>query len=353
MSQGYGLEEKEPGRYSFRQLKRVVSLDQVLAYYGLTHTLRPVRGELVGPCPLPHHGGDRSNRSAFRAHPRRGVWHCWTHCGGGDVVDLVRLIEACSFAQAARSLVRIAQRCPAQFVSLARSNVQPRPFRPFTRRISLDPRTPFLQQSKRITVATTEYFEAGLAPYSKLLRGTVAVRLHDLAGHPIGYCGRRLDPHDVRRWGKWRLPRALPKREMLYNAHRAQRFRPSGIVVVECAWGVMRLHQAGVPCAVALLGTTLSPVRTTWLARAAEVLLLLDGDEPGRHASEALASELSPTVRVYVHALPDGLDPDDLDDVELRSIVSRYLRVSASACSAPSPSPRTQNTQRAHHDRRP
>ena len=323
-----GLGEKESGRHSFRQLKRIVSLDQVLAYYGLIHTLRPIRGELVGPCPLPRHGGDRSNRGAFGAHPSRGVWHCWTHCGGGDVVDLVRLVEACSFAQAARRLARIAQRCPAPVVSLAPPSVQPRPFRPFTRRISLEPCTPFLQQSKRITVATAVYFEAGLAPYSKLLHGTVAVRLHDLVGLPLGYGGRRLDPNDVRRWGKWRLPRGLPKHEMLYNAHRAQRLQSSGIVVVECPWGVMRLHQAGVPGAVALLGTTLSRAGAIWLSRAAEVLLLLDGDRPGRHASVSLAPQLSSVARVHVHELAEGLDPDDLGDAELRRIVSRYLPAS-------------------------
>ncbi|MEW6378988.1 MAG: hypothetical protein AB1611_05210 [bacterium] len=34
------------------------------------------------------------------------------------------------------------------------------------------------------------------------LRGTVAVRLHDLSGNPLGYWGRRLDHKAIVSWGK-------------------------------------------------------------------------------------------------------------------------------------------------------
>lgn len=40
-----------------------------------------------GPCPV--HGGD--NPSAFQCDEER--WHCWSHCGGGDVIDLVERLR--------------------------------------------------------------------------------------------------------------------------------------------------------------------------------------------------------------------------------------------------------------------
>jgi hypothetical protein len=48
-------------------------------------------------------------------------------------------------------------------------------------------------------------------------------------------------------------------------------------------------------------------------------------------------------------SLAEGLDPDDLGDVELRNIVSRYLPPSSNLSSSP---PRTGDTWRARHERR-
>ena len=95
----------------------------------------------------------------------------------------------------------------------------------------------------------------------------------------------------------------------------------------------MRLHQAGVPGAVALLGTTLNRAETAWLERAVDVLVLLDGDAPGRRASTSVATQLASVARVHAHELGDGLDPDDLSDTELRAIVAHCMPTSlASPC---------------------
>jgi DNA primase len=303
-------------RFDFSRLKAQVSIDQALAAYGANRGLIRRGHQLIGPCPV--HGGD--NPTAFRAHLERGIWHCWTSCGGGDIVDLVRAIERCSFAEAARKLAAIAQRCPAP------SPVQPaadKPdFRPFTYRIPLDPRCSLLQDRKRITLETARLFDAGTTLRSRFLRGTVAVRLHDPAGRPLGYCGRRLDPAEVQRWGKWRFPSSFPKGDVLYNAHRAIRFRSSGIVVAECAWSVMRLHQAGIPAAVALLGASASPAQIAWLSNAAQILVLFDGDDAGWSGARALAGQLSAKVHTIVRDMPPGLDPDDLSDPQLRCLVN-------------------------------
>lgn len=110
------------------------------------------------------------------------------------------------------------------------------------------------------------------------LRNTVAVRLHHLNAHPLGYRGRRPDPNEASRFGKWRFPRNFPKARILYNAHRASRFRKRGIVLVECPRAVMRITRAGFPNAVALLGTALSHIEIDRLSNAGCIHLMLDGD---------------------------------------------------------------------------
>jgi DNA primase len=199
-------------------------------------------------------------------------------------------------------------------------------FRPFQRKIPLNPRTPFLQDYKGITVNTAIRFEAGLADAkSRFLRGSVAVRLHDMQGHPIGYCGRRLDPDVIRRWGKWRFPTGLPKGKLLYNAHRALAARHGGIVVVECPWAAMRLAQAGISGVVALLGTTITETQLAWLARAPAVLLLMDADQAGRKAAKTIALSLGQQTTALIHELPPEKEPEDLSDIELVSLVRNAI----------------------------
>lgn len=89
------------------------------------------------------------------------------------------------------------------------------------------------------------------------------------------------------------------------------------IVVVEGYMDVIALHQAGLPIAVATLGTATTPDHTEVLFRAApDVVFCFDGDRAGRAAAwKALESAL-PRLRdgrqAYFLFLPDGEDPDSL-----------------------------------------
>ena len=308
---------------SIKDLKKRVTIRQVLDACGLCDSLRQRAELLYGPCPL-HHG---DNPTAFRVNTARGLWHCFTACGGGDVVELVRVIQRCSHAEAARYLRALAQHLPmpepGSHPALARCHAED--FRPFRRPISLNHSVPFLQEHKRIRVQTAVRFEAGYPVRSSWLRGTVAVRLHDLHGRPLGYCGRWLNDDHIRRFGKWRFPRGLQKGQLLYNAHRALPLKRTGIVVVECPWAAMRLTQAGCPQAVALLGTALSDIQVRWLSAAPSVLLLLDADTAGRRAQHDICRRLSRRTNTAVYNLPEGLEPEDLPDDQLTQIVRARL----------------------------
>ena len=89
------------------------------------------------------------------------------------------------------------------------------------------------------------------------------------------------------------------------------------IVVVEGYMDVIAMHQAGLPIAVATLGTATTPEHTEVLFRAApDVVFCFDGDRAGRAAAwKALESAL-PRLRdgrqAYFLFLPDGEDPDSL-----------------------------------------
>ena len=308
--------------YSFRHLKAQVAIAAILSRHGLDLHLKQRGDQLFGPCPL--HGGD--NQSAFRVDLRRGLWRCFTACGGGDQVDLIRKIERCSYREAARHLQRLAAAMPKAPQAISPSiPSHERAFTPFARSLALNPRCHFLQNIKAILPATAARFEAGTPCSSTFLKNMVAVRLHDMDGSPLGYCGRRLDPNEASRFGKWRFPRNFPKTQILYNAHRASCFRKRGIVLVECPWAVMRITQAGFPNAVALLGTALSQFQIDWLSTASFILLMLDGDPAGHRAALSITSILGLSVKVLKHQLPDNMEPEDLPDASLRSILQPYF----------------------------
>ena len=118
---------------------------------------------------------------------------------------------------------------------------------------------------------------------------------------------------------QWKFTSGFPKAKGLYNYHRARAFSGRGLIVTECPWGAIRLHQAGLPNAVALLGTSASAAQLAMLAKAPKLLLLFDGDAAGREGAERLraACEAVPAVSGL---LPEGADPDDLTDGQLRGI---------------------------------
>jgi len=295
---------------SFARLKTLVTLEQVLAARGLLDSLVPRGHTLVGPCPV--HGGD--NPRAFVVDRRRQLWNCFTACGGGDLIELVHRLDRVRHGDVARILAacldRPAPRLPPPTPRRTRA------FRPFTAALSLDPEAPFLHR-KGIRADTARRFEAGAWYGGGMLAGCVAVRLRDPAGRPLGYAGRRLDTRQARRRGKWVLPPALPKREILYGWSRVANAGDRRVVIVEGPWGVMRLAQISVP-AVALLGVAVSRTQAELLRSAGTVVLMLDGDNAGVGAATRLAAPLDADVV----RLPDGCDPDDMSDAQLRALLA-------------------------------
>jgi DNA primase len=301
-----------PSSLAFSHLKGLVSIEQVLTARGMIASLTRRGQRLIGPCPV-HHG---DHPQAFVVDRAQDLWYCFTRCrGGGDVVELVRRMDHCPYPEVARYLAALAQVSPMP--PRAEVRAPERTYQPYTRALRLDPHAPLLAH-KGIAAQTARHFEAGAYQGPGFLERCLAIRLHDPQGRPLGYAGRRLDPAQARRYGKWKFPAGLPKREILYGFHRITSRLRQGLVVVECPWAVMRLAQVGIP-AVALLGIHLSRTQLQLLRRTSPIVLMLDGDQAGQSASGQIADTLNQYTRSLVHRidLPQGLDPDDLDNVEL------------------------------------
>ena len=115
---------------------------------------------------------------------------------------------------------------------------------------------------------------------------------------------------------------AFRKSSELYNFHRAAHGQCRRVVVVEGFFDCMKVHQAGYPHVVALMGCSLSNQQADLLARHfVEAVLLLDGDQAGQHAMSKIAASLSGTMKVHCGHVPSGGQPDELSPDELRNAI--------------------------------
>ena len=161
-------------------------------------------------------------------------------------------------------------------------------------------------------------FGVGFYPGPGLMRGRLIIPIHNAQGELIAYCGRSLDQTSPR----YRVPPGFAKSEVLFNMHRAAATEDSAVVVVEGFFDCMKVHQAGIPSVVALMGAVLyEPQRGVLVDRFRQVILMLDGDVTGRKASKAIAEKLRPISRVQVLELPAGAQPDQLPQETIREML--------------------------------
>jgi DNA primase len=308
-----------PDHLNFADLKRRVSIVTVLNAKGVMTPFKKRADQLFGPCPV--HRGDNPN--AFVVSLSKNLWHCFTRCNtGGDVIDLVRRLYGKDYRQTAAFLSSLTHSA-ATSQSVCAAHYRKKSFQPFTARLPLDASTPWLLK-KQIKPATATRFEVGAYHGNGFLFGCIALRLHDLTGHAIGYAARQLNPHLAKQYGKWKFPSGLPKNEIFYNFHRISSTNPKTVVVVECPWAVMRLDQLHIP-AVALLGIHLCSTQFDILKKLSRVVLMLDNDYAGRSATIRIRKTLEPYTKVQCITLPPGFDPDDLTDNALLAATNHFF----------------------------
>ena len=311
----------------YRALKQSIGIAQVLSSYHVP--LQPVGGnQLRGRCPLPTHGSERS-RESFSVHTAKNVWACHSAscCDarqgrvGGNILDLVALLERCSIREAALRLQEgwsTGSRVCEQLASRGSSS-SPAPLQPLSFSLPLSWH-PYLAQ-RGIDSSTAAQFRVGYYAGPGFLRGRIAFPIHDSEGRLVAYAGRSIDGSEPR----YLFPPGFCKSQVVFNLHRACRevaARPAGCVIVEGFFDCLRVHQAGYSKVIALMGVNLSELQENLLlARFREVVLMLDADEAGRRATQQLAARLRESVSLHIAEVPSGRQPDQLSSEEIELIL--------------------------------
>ncbi|MCL4673999.1 MAG: DNA primase [Sphingomonadaceae bacterium] len=178
--------------------------------------------------------------------------------------------------------------------------------------LSQFPEELLVEAGMRITVE-------GKEPYDRF-RDRLMLPIHDARGRVIAFGGRILSKDtDAPKYLNSPDTPLFDKGRTLYNLHRAgPASRKTGrLVVVEGYMDVIALANAGIPDAVAPLGTALTEQQIELLWRLVEVpVLCFDGDAAGQRAAMRAITRALPMLRpahsLGIVRLPAGLDPDDL-----------------------------------------
>lgn len=316
-----------PGWVSFTDIQTRVSMEQILRAYRVDWLRRSGPNQYRGRCPI--HGGE--GRDAFHVNLQRSVFHCFACGAGGNLLDLVAALEGCSIREAA---LRLQQRhglsdasgswarfTPLKEEKLVTKKREVNP--PLSFSLTVNQSHPYLS-ARGLTASTAAYFGVGLFAGPGLMRGRIAIPIHDERGRLIAYCGRAVDQSEPR----YRFPPGFQKSRVLFNYHRASdaadATEASSVIVVEGFFDCMRVHQAGFRWVIALMGATLSEAQKDLIAgRFRNVLLLLDGDNTGRAATARIAAALRPACAVTELSPGVGRQPDQLSADDIRQILVR------------------------------
>lgn len=332
-------------------------MEMILGHYGLLSELKASGKGLSGCCPV-HKG---SNPRQFSVSLEKNIWNCFGNCKtGGNILDFVAMME--SGNKNAESIRKAAILIKEWFLDKNGNEKAPQPATPAEGKSqkkelikkekpavqkdlqedtppneslspvnlpltfqlkSLSADHPFFNQHG-ISAETVRFFGLGFCSKG-LLKDRIAIPIHDEKSNLVAYCGRAITEDQIVNEGKYKQPPKFVKSAVVYNLHRQPK-KPALFILVESFLSVFRLHQAGYPNVLALMGSALSEAQeeliVSHLGPNGKVLLFFDDDENGQRCSADCLERLS--KRVFVKTLAVGVygkKPHHLKPEELKSLI--------------------------------
>lgn len=345
----------------FKDLRTRLDFGAVLRHYGVTLNVKGQQHN--GFCPLPGHPGKKKSPS-FSANLPRGIWQCFGCGAKGNVLDFAVRMEGKNpdnseqFRQAALVIQEHffpssgsktpdstgnkgagkTTEAPAPAKPTAKEPVKTdeRPHRintPLDFELKgLDPNHPYLL-GRGFTAETIENFGLGYCSRG-LMKGRVAIPLHDRDGWLIGYAGRLVDEVAMNADNpKYRFPSdrerdgvvcEFRKSVFVYHAHTIE--EPlDDLVVVEGFPAVWWLWQNGYTRVAALMGAACSAEQAAILVDLVKptgrVWVFPDGDEAGERCAASVLTQVAPYRFTRWVRLDRGQQPTDCTAEDLADLL--------------------------------
>ncbi len=267
----------------FSQVKAVPILS-VLAHYGIK--ARPRKGnQFIADCPLPSHARAEHKKDTFSINTESNIFYCHSETcraasskpKGGDVIDLVTLMEGLKPKEAAQKILGLK---PGPVVVETGVN-KPLGFK--LEGLEYHPEI----EKRGISKETAQQFGVGFFGRRGSMARRIVFPLYE-HGNLIGYVGRTVEPVTPEN-PKWKFPPGLQK-TFLYGIEWCDPAKP--VILCESPWMVLYAKQRGGQAA-SMLGKELTEGQERQLEPFKEIILALDNDEEGKKAAAKLANRLT------------------------------------------------------------
>lgn len=294
----------------------------------------------------PFHGN--TDTPAFAVDKELGLWTCFNpSCQiAGTLPDLLRKTKGMNPFQALRAIIKYRHHDATPIDERMRAALMVEPeFVAFPQSVLDRAHADFpgsvaeqYMRSRGFDDETLEYFRVGYSAKQNM----VIVPMHDPDGMPIGLIGRTPSSTDKR----FKNSTNLPKSKTAWNFHRAKR-AGNTVIVCEASYDAMRIHQAGYPNVIALLGGHVTQYHIDQINRHFDTVVIMTdfdkkifrpncrmcnyercrGHRPGRDLGRSIANKL-PHKRILWGAYDDtcvfphdAKDASDMTDDEIRRCI--------------------------------
>lgn len=291
----------------------------------------------------PFHGN--TDTPAFAVDKSKALWTCFNpSCmNSGTLEELLRRLKGLNPFQAQRTIIKYRNSNNTPFADrLKEAMSKPPEFVEFPQaaldRMASDFKGSVGEEymkSRGFDDETLEYFSIGYSAKKNM----VVVPMHDPNGMPIGIIGRTPSHTDK----TFKNSVNLPKSKTAWNFHRAKRHGDT-VIICEASYDAMRIHQAGYPNVIALLGGHVTSYHLEQIGRHfSKVVIMTDfdkkqyrpncrmcdyrtcsGHRPGRDLGRAIVQKL-PNKKIMWAAYDDtcvfphgAKDASDMTDDEIR-----------------------------------
>lgn len=283
-------------------------IEQILEKYGVK--LKRSGESYRGCCPI--HQGD--NTTAFCIN-KKGLWYCFSNCGGGNLPELIARLENITKKEAEKRIREYGFPFEKDHAHKEPVGIIPK-IKEFA--LKLEPYPEYLVE-RRIKYDTARYFGIGLN--QSVFHERIVIPIHSKYGTLIGYAGRSYDNEEPR----YLFKKGFRKSHAIYDFHRVKYSKT--IVLVEGFFDVFRLHQSGLS-GMALMGSSISKAQEKLiLSLQGNLILMFDGDKVGRKCTEQAIKLFKNKIPLKVIWLNDGLQPDKLDERDLKNLVADAKKI--------------------------
>lgn len=299
-------------------------------------------------CFCPFH--DNTHSASFSVSKVTGQYICFNpSCESrGSLVFLVKSLKKLSELGAKMHIDRLDKGEDSDIEKQILLNLEPNKLTEFSpemiERLYKDfagsPAEKYMIEQRGFTKETLEHFKVGFS----LAQNYVTIPVFDADNMPLGFVGRSIVGKEFKNSS------GLPKSKTLFNINNAKKHE--SVIVCEATFDAMRIHQAGYPNVVALIGGSLSDTQKALFKRYfSRVIIMTDDDKkklifqkkcpkckksgkascaghnPGRELGASISSNLSDldvywatydATCIYPH---DAKDAADMTDIEISKCV--------------------------------